>query len=186
MDDVRIIELLFARSESALDEVARKYSRLYMGILRGILADEGDREECANDVLFAVWNSIPPSRPSSLLAYVCKLARRIGIDRFRYNTGKKRNSEYVQSLSELEEALPAEPHAEDTRAQSETVRDVLSAFLRALDPETRILFVRRYVTLESVAELALRFDLDENRVSVKLYRARRRLKRMLEKEGIKV
>ena len=63
---------------------------------------------------------------------------------------------------------------------------VLSDFLRDLDPETEILFVRRYMYLESVAELARRFELDENRVSVKLYRARKKLKKVLEKEGIKV
>ena len=40
--------------------------------------------------------------------------------------------------------------------------------------------------LESVADLARRFELDENRVSVKLYRARKKLKKVLEKEGIKV
>ena len=186
MDDVRIIELLFARSESALEEVSRKYSRLYMRILGGILVDAHDGEECANDLLLAVWNSIPPNRPRSLLAYVCKLARRIGIDRFRYNTGKKRNGEYTVSLTELSECLPSdEPVAEDGERTSR-IREVLSEFLRDCDAETRVLFVRRYVFLESVAELASRFALAENRVSVKLYRARKRLKKLLAREGIEV
>lgn len=186
MDDVRIIDLLFERAEGALAEVEKKYSRLYMSILRGIVSDDGDREECANDVLLAVWSSIPPHRPNSLSAYVCKIARRIGIDRFRYNTSKKRNSEYTQTLSELEDCLPPEEAGEDSEGHSTAIRTVLSDFLRTQDPETEILFVRRYVYLESVSELAARFDLDENRVSVKLYRARKKLKKLLEKEGIKV
>ena len=61
MDDNRIIELLFERAENALDEVSHKYSRLYKGILREVLSDECDVEECENDVLMAVWNTIPPT-----------------------------------------------------------------------------------------------------------------------------
>ena len=88
-------------------------------------------------------------------------------------------------LSELDDCLPAdEPIDDDER--SELIRSVLSDFIRSLDPETEILFVRRYMYLESVTDLAKRFELDENRISVKLYRARKKLKKVLEKEGIKV
>ena len=58
--------------------------------------------------------------------------------------------------------------------------------LKELNPESEILFVRRYIYLESVASLAKRFEMDENHVSVKLYRARKKLKKALEKEGITV
>ena len=71
MDDNRIIELLFERAENALDEVSHKYSRLYKGIIREVLSDECDVEECENDVLMAVWNTIPPNRPDSLSSYIC-------------------------------------------------------------------------------------------------------------------
>ena len=95
MDDNRIIELLFERAENALDEVSHKYSRLYKGIIREVLSDEYDVEECGNDVLLAVWNTIPPNRPNSLPSYICKIARRIGINRFKYNTRQKRNTGYI-------------------------------------------------------------------------------------------
>jgi len=87
-------------------------------------------------------------------------------------------------LSELGDCLPAEEMSESRNEDGETIRSVLSAFLRGLEPETEILFVRRYMYLESVTDLAKRFDLDENRISVKLYRARKKLRKMLEKEGV--
>lgn len=186
MDDNRIIELLFERAENALDEVSHKYSRLYKGIIREVLSDECDLDECANDVLLAVWNTIPPNKPDSLLAYICKIARRIGIDRLRYNTREKRDTGYMVMLSELDDCLPAEEPVDDSEERSEIIRTVLSDFLRSLDPETEILFVRRYIYLESVTSLAERFELVENHISVKLYRARKKLKKVLEKEGIKV
>ena len=72
-----MIDRLFRREETALDDVARQYSRLYKGIIRGVLSDEQDVEECANDVLLAVWNSIPPNRPRSLVAYLLHMAPRL-------------------------------------------------------------------------------------------------------------
>ena len=186
MDDRKIIELLFLRTESALDEISRKYSHLYMGIINALVNDGRDAEECANDVLLAVWNSIPPNEPDQLSAYICKLARRIGVDRFRYNTVGKRNGEYVLTLDELGECLPSENPFGAQAEQNEIIRSVLSDFIRGLDPETEILFVRRYIYLESVMSLAERFGLEENRVSVKLSRARKKLKKLLEKEGIRI
>lgn len=186
MDDSRIIELLFERDDAALKEISRKYSRLYKGIIRGVLSDDCDVGECENDVLWAVWNSIPPNRPDNLTAYLCKLARRIGIDKLRYNTRQKRSTEYTVTLSELNDCLPAATGEDDAAEDSATIRAVLSAFIRGLEPETEVLFVRRYLYLETVTDLAKRFELDENRISVKLYRARKKLKKMLEKEGVNV
>ena len=186
MDDKMIIELFFCRCETALDEISYKYSRLYKGILREILSDDCDMEECANDVLLALWNTIPPTRPISLPSYVCKIARRIGIDRLRYNTRQKRNNGYTLMLSELEDCLTSDESTIESEEKSKFISSVVSDFLRSLDPESEILFVRRYFYLESVTELSKRFKLDENRISVKLYRARKKLKKLLEKEGIKI
>ena len=184
IEDKRIIDLLFARSENALDELSCKYSRLYRNILRQLLGNESDAEECANDVLLAVWNSIPPNRPDNLPAYLCKIARRIGINRARYRTRQKRNADYTVLLSELDDCIPDRDSPDGQETEGETIRAVLSDFLRGLDKETRVLFVRRYIYLETVASLAERFGLSENHVSVKLFRARKKLKKLLEKEEI--
>ena len=186
MNDNRIIELLFERAEIALDEVSNRYSLLYKRIIREVVSDECDVEECGNDVLLAVWNSIPPNRPNNLSAYICKIARRIGVDKLRYNTRKKRNIGYTVMLSELDECLPATEAINDKKEFGEVTRSVLSEFLLELELETQILFVRRYMYLESVTDLAKRFELDEGRISVKLYRARKKLKAMLENEGINI
>lgn len=181
MDDNTIIDLLFDRSEVALDEITRKYAPLYRGLLRDILSNECDVDEIENDLLVAIWNSIPPNRPMSLSAYVCKLARRIGIDRLRYNTRQKRGRGYTLVLSELEDVIGEE---DSYVSSDERIVSVITEFVRGLDAETQVLFIRRYVYFETVASLAQRFELKENHVSVKLYRARKRLKKVLEGEGI--
>ena len=185
MEDGEIVEMLFERDENALDMVRDKYSYLYIGMLRQTLSDENDIEECANDVLLSLWRSIPPTRPRSLPAFISSLARRIGIDRYRYNTRPKRGNGYTVLLSELQECLGDSWEPVDTEEEDrEWLGEVLTAFLRELNDESRILFVRRYYYMENVKSLAKRFGLTENYVSVNLCRTRRKLKKRLEKEAL--
>ena len=183
MEDNRIVELLLERSETALHEVSARYAGTCRGVLRGLLNDPQDVEECFNDVLLAVWNSVPPNQPRNLNTYICRLARRTGIDRLRYNTRQKRNAAWTVMVSELGDRLPDEtPQTE--QADAGRLNAVLTDFLNGLDAETRILFLWRYVYAETVPELAVRFGISENYVAVRLYRARKKLKTVLEKEGI--
>lgn len=183
MNDREIIDLLFDRSEIGLSLLADRYKGMSVKILSGILSDQRDVEECFNDLLLAVWNSIPPQRPQSLTAYLCTLTRRIGINRYNYNHRGKRDS-YQLLLSELDEAIP-DPTSR-VADQSERITDVLNRFVLSLDPENRVLFLRRYVYFESVSDMAARFGLSENALSSRLFRMRRQLQKMLKKEDIEV
>lgn len=183
--DSEIVELLWARDERALSEISSKYSGLYIGIIRNALGNECDVQECADDLLLGVWNSIPPNRPDNLTAYIARLARRIGITRFRHNTRKKRSEGQTVILSELSECIQTVPDSEGD-GELAGLSEIISEFLGELDPEMRILFVRRYFYLESVASLAERFGLSENAVSVRLHRTRKKLEKALRKEGIEI
>ena len=186
MNDNVIINDLFMRKESALDALSDKYSRLYNDVIRQIVHDECDVKECANDVLLAVWNSIPPNKPDNLSSYVCKIARRIGIDRLRYIKRQKRDPDYLVALSELNDCFPSGDRLESFDNKNEVIRTALSDFIRELEPRVQILFVRRYIYLESVDSLSKRFGIKENNISAMLYRARKRLKKKLESKGVSV
>ncbi len=183
MEDKQIIDLLFARDEQGLVCTEEKYDPLYRSILRQALSDPLDIDEGANDVLLGIWNSIPPNFPDHFPSYICRIARRIGINRFKYNTRQKRNTECDVLLSELEGCIPA-PDRVEAQQEAKELRQVLNMFLRDLDPRTRVLFIRRYYHLESVKGLADRFDVSASFVSVRLHRARAALRALLEKEGI--
>ena len=185
MEDNLIIELLFRRDESALGELSRKYSSAYRRVFRSTLSDVRDVEECENDLLMSVWSSVPPNRPCHLCAYVLTLARRIGIDRLKYNTRDKRSSDYTVMLSELSDSLPQASSAQEAVDEdSRRITAVIDAFLSSLDKETRVMFVRRYMCLESASDIAKRYSVSENRVCVRLLRARKKLRKMLMEEGI--
>lgn len=183
MEDRQIIDLLFAREERGLKLTEEKYDPLYRSILRQALSDLADIDECANDVLMALWNSIPPNYPDHFPSYISRIARRIGINRFKHNTRQKRNTQCDVLLSELEGCIPS-PNRLETLQESMQLRQLLNAFLTDLDPQSRVLFIRRYYYLESVSSMAARFGVSANFVSVRLHRARAALRTLLEKEGI--
>ena len=54
MEDGKIIELYFDRSESAIAETERKYGRYCRAIAGRILGDPDDCEECVSDT----WQNI--------------------------------------------------------------------------------------------------------------------------------
>ena len=186
MQDSIIVEKLFERSEEGLTLLDQQYRGLSFSVMAGILRNTADREECYNDLLLAVWNSIPPHRPRSLEAYVCSLVRRIAINRYHYNTRDKRSELYTVMLSELEEAVPSAVSDDEHGESDARIVAVINEFVASLDAETRVLFVRRYVKCESVEELARRFHMSASAVTSRLYRARVKLRKKLGKEKIRI
>lgn len=127
MEDKQIIDMLFSRDEQGLRMIEDKYANLYKSILRQALSDKSDIDECANDVLMALWNSIPPNYPDHFPSYIGRIARRIGINCFKHNTRHKRNSQCTVLLSELEGCIPSNDRVE-SRLEAMHLRRVLNVF----------------------------------------------------------
>lgn len=185
MEDDRIVELLWARSEQAIEELSTKYQRLCMQIARGVLNNEQDAEECVNDAYLAVWNTVPPQRPDPLRAYVCRITKNLALAGYRRNSAKKRNSQYDLALDELLEVVGQTESVEEA-SDARELADALNAFLGRLAYRDRCLFVRRYWFSESVAELASTFGMRAHAVSVRLFRIREKLKKHLHQRGISI
>ncbi|MCI8465355.1 MAG: sigma-70 family RNA polymerase sigma factor [Lachnospiraceae bacterium] len=182
MEDEKILELLFARSEEAIKALAEKYGTRCRKLAGSILGNDRDAEECVNDAYLGIWNTVPPKRPNSLSAYLLGIVRNCSTTRYHTNTAKKRNSFYDAALDELEECIPSGNGVEDVILAGELAR-LLNSFLETLKKEDRILFVCRYWYSDSVLELAKQFGMSSNRISVRLFRIRDRLRRFLQKEG---
>ena len=59
MNDERIIDLFFERSEQAIKELDEKYGRTCHKVSYNILNNRQDAEECVNDAYLGTWNAIP-------------------------------------------------------------------------------------------------------------------------------
>ena len=185
MDDKNIIELFYERSEQAITELSKKYGLLCKKVADNILNNHLDAEECVNDAYLAVWNTIPPQNPDSLVSYVCRIVRNQAIKKYHENTALKRNSIYDTSLDELEEVLPSSASVEG-ELEAKEVSAMIDRFLETLDKQSRIMFIRRYWYSESIEEIALSFKTSKHYISVRLSRIRKALKKHLVKEGVSV
>lgn len=183
MDDSKIIELFFERSERAIVELSEKYGRLCRSVSLNVLGDERDAEECVNDAYLKVWNAIPPYRPDSLKAFVCRLVRRASIDRYKHDHAQKRRGNYAICIDELDNLLSMESSSEDEIMKEELSRHV-DAFLDTLSKTNRMLFVRRYWYMDSYETLAKLSGLNEGAVRTRLSRLREKLKVYLKGNGV--
>ena len=182
MDDSKIVDLFFARSEQAITELSNKYGKLCMRVADNILGCKLDAEECVNDAYLGAWNTIPPQKPNPLQAYICRIVRNIAITRYHANTAAKRNSHYDVALEELEHCLFS-PQTPESMLHAKELSHLLDRFLSNLDPRSRVMFVRRYWYADSVADIADAFRMRPNSVSVQLSRLRNKLRKFLIQEG---
>ena len=182
VDDKRIIELYFARSEDAIAETDKKYGAYCVSIARSILNSPEDAEECVNDAYLGVWNSIPPQVPRIFSAFLGRIVRNIAVNRLAVLSASKRSRTAEVVYEEAEELIP-DTSGEDVSTEMH-LRDAVNGFLRTLPRRTRIVFMRRYWYFCSVAEIAEGMDMTEANVEVLLLRTRKKFKAYLEKEGI--
>lgn len=185
MRDEEIIELYFARSETAITETAKKYGAYLTSIAHRILHNEHDTEEVVNDTYHGAWRTIPPKRPDVLRLFLARIARNVAIDRLEYRLAQKRNSDKDVLLSEVAEFLPSQSNVEDAW-EAQELTALINQFLQGLDSRSRVVFVRRYWHAYSISEIAREYGVTESFVKNCLFRTRKKLRIFLEKEGVSI
>ncbi len=182
MEDVAIIDLFYRRTENAISELLIRYERLFVSLAKNILDNEQDIEECVNDAMLDVWNSIPPHKPRSLAAFGCSIVRNRALDKYRYLCAQKRAPNACSALvSELDECIGHN----DVEEQIDKIElcHSINLFLDSLDKTNRVIFVKRYFFAMGIKEIAKETMLSENAVSVRLSRMRDKLRCLLEERG---
>lgn len=184
MDDKKIIELYFERSQQAISETSKKYGGYCHYIAYGILKSNEDSEECVNDAYLRAWNAIPPNRPNNLQTYLGKIVRNLSLNRLEKLSAEKRGAtEQAVILDELAECIPSGENVQKS-VEDTVISDAINRFLAGLSKDTRRIFVRRYWYMNSVKEIADSLCIGESKVAVTLFRTRQKLKKALLKEGI--
>lgn len=185
MTDTEIIDLYWARREQAIHETKNKYGRLIGSVLGNICRDKSDAEECENDTYLTVWNSIPDERPQKLSAFICAIARNIGLKRVEYWSAEKRNPNMLTALDELLEVITGEDSIAQHIEQM-ALAEALNAFLFEQREEDRLFFLRRYWYFDGIKDIAKRFSVSESRVKSSLFRTRRHLAVYLTEQGFEL
>ena len=184
MEDSKIIELYWQRSEDAIQHTAEKYGGYCKAISVNILQNQQDADECVSDTYLHAWNAIPPNRPSAFRVWLGRITRNLSLDRLKRAAAQKRGGGEVELLlSELEGCIPA-PGGVERAMEDQEIAQLISVFLRQQKQLSRLIFLRRYYYADSVQQIALRFGLSQSNVKSTLFRTRNALKLFLESQGV--
>ena len=188
MEDTQIIELFWKKDEVALKEVDKKYNHFCFGIAWKILTNKEDSEECVNDTWLKAWNCIPPTKPAILSTFLGRITRNFAIDNLRKKYAAKRLDLHMDnSISEITQEVEvlnrqAVYCLDEQMEEKELIRSI-NNFLSRLSRKDRDIFMRRYWHMDSISDIANRHKESQSSIKSNLFRTRKKLRKILEKEG---
>ena len=183
MTEKELLRLFQMRDERALSVAETQYGRLCCTMAYRILGDRQDAEECANDVLMKLWNAIPPAEPRSLTAFVSGITRNLALDRLSaLRTAKRGGGELAAALDELAPYLVSDDDLE-SHLDKIALQEAMERFLRSLPKEHRMIFLSRYYSMQTIAEIAAAHGSTTGRVKMILKRIKEKMRTVLKEEG---
>lgn len=183
MRDESIIDLYFQRDENAIQETDKKYGSYCFKVADNILRNREDCEECVNDTWLKTWDSIPPTRSKYLKLFLARITRNLSFNRYREKHRKKRGSGEIEVvLNELEECVDSRTDVE-AHFLAKELTHTINQFAKSLPERDCGIFVRRYFFVETIPEIARRYEMPEGNVRVILSRSRKKLRVLLKEEG---
>ena len=183
MEDTRIVDLYWARSESAITETSKKYGKYCYSIAFSILANAEDADESVNDTYLDAWNAMPPHRPAVLSTFLGKITRRLSIQKWRMKNAEKRGGgEIMLALDELADCVPSDNNVEREIEAAELAKD-LNAFLQTISASERDIFIGRYWFMLPIIEISTKTGFGESKIKMMLFRTRKKLRAYLKKRG---
>ena len=167
MDERILMEKIAGGDEAALHALLRQYGPLIRYVLRPILTDERDREECYADISLKIWQTAGSFDGEKGTLTV--LSRNAALNRARR----------AQTDAPLEEDVPHTGGSAEEELLRRERQQRLQAAIAGLLPEERGLFYRKYYYCQSTAQMAAELCLTERAVEGRLYRLRQKLRRLL-------
>lgn len=178
IDDEKIIEMFFERSEQGIRELDIKYGKICHNLSYNIVNSRQDAEECVNDAYLGAWNAIPPVHPNPLLSYIVKIVRNISLKIYWRKEAAKRSGHYKVALEEIEGYIADQKNVENEIEARELAR-IIEEFMETLTLKNRVIFMRRYWFADSYKDISELVGLSEKNISVRLTRIREKMKQYL-------
>lgn len=158
-----------------IEALLERHGPMMAYVVRGILYDPHEQEECLAQVRARVWErweSYDRER-SSPATWLTALCRNAAYDRLR---AQARQRERTGALDETL-ADPA-PGPEEVLLQKERL-ETLSRLLSAMSAGDRALFYRKYYYLQSTQQMAAELGTTARAVEGRLYRIRKKLQKQM-------
>jgi len=173
MTEREIIELMLQRDEEGMYEFLRRYGPLLRYIIASILPNAQDREDCLLETLMLIWDKIDlfDNNRGGWNVWITSVAR---------NRARSFKRRIPAQTEEIPEDMPS---LEPTPEEATVLRERLRWALESMASTDLDLICRKYYYSQSIAQIASETGMTEKAVESRLYRLRRRLRRILDGEG---
>ena len=158
-----------------IEALLERHGPMMAYVVRGILSDPHEQEECLAQVRARVWERWESydREKASPATWLTALCRNAAYDRLRTQA---RQRERAGTLDETM-ADPA-PGPEEVLLQKERL-ETLSRLLSAMSAGDRALFYRKYYYLQSTEQMAAELGTTARAVEGRLYRIRKKLQKQM-------
>ena len=180
MREAEILALIRSQDDSGMEELLQHYGPLMRYIIKPILQDKHDIEDCLSETAMRIWENFDTydEDKGSFAAWVTAITRNTALNMIR------RKNRHLES--EIEEEMEStEPTPEEIVLREERQRELKRA-LDMLSQKERNLFYRKYYYLQSTEKIAAEMGMTVRAVEGKLYRIKKKLRKMMGGDGSEV
>lgn len=174
-----LVTKLKSCDENAAKEFLHKYIPLIIYVITPILENEEDREDCVSDVIFKAWKNIRnyDSSKGNFTGWLTAISRNTALN-------YKKKIIHTQNIDDFQNTLISpDPTPEEIVISNENKKLILRA-IDSLPAKDRNLFYRKYYYFQPTSQIAREMGLTERAVEGRLYRAKKRLRKMLGGDGL--
>lgn len=166
-----LLDRLRAADAGALDEVYRREGAVLLRTATWMLGSASDGEDVVQDLFVGLPDAISSYRGDGELgAWLRRIVVRMALMRLRSERRRR------EAPADAAETVPSRAGGANAMA----ARITLDTALRALPDDLRVVFVLKEIEGYSHAEIASRLGIEVNTAQVRLHRARRALRALLE------
>jgi RNA polymerase sigma-70 factor (ECF subfamily) len=173
-----LVEKARQKDADAFAALIRNYERMALSVAYGVLGDATAAGDVVQDAFIRAWQRLADLRePERFGTWVCGIVRNLAIDALRRR--KPTDVLGVSNVVQDPERWTVNPMDEvDRREKSRKVAEAIAS----LDEASRLVVTMRYYEDLSSKEIAERLEMTPAAVDMRLSRARKVLKAMLEDE----
>jgi len=180
--DFELIERARSGDDAAFGQVVSVYRKRILGTISRLIGRPEDVEDVAQDVFLRLYFSLDQLRTAEVFEpWLYRLTVNACYDYLRRQ--RRRHESRMSDLSE-QQVLMADAVAGGKVNQDEqyhrTVREFVNTLLQGVSEEDRILLVLKEVEGLSLKELEKIYNVKENALKVRLFRARQRVLKAFE------
>ena len=170
------IEAVLGGDQQAYRNLIERYDTTISRLIWRFSRDPGTCEELVEETFVEAYMSLGNYRHQGTFeAWIKCIATRVG---YRYWKNRNKHSQTV-GLDDM-----IDPEAPPERADPDVVHDITMRLLDRLNPSDRLVLTLMYFDQCSTEEIARRMDWTRGMVKMRAFRARRKLKTIVEKEHL--